>query len=70
MDMQMPEMTQPMVAATAPEIPAICRPTKVDVLTARGPGVICEMVIISVNTFGLTQPYLSTTCSCIAGIIA
>ena len=42
MDMKTPEMTQPMVATMAPAIPAICRPTKVDVLTARGPEVICE----------------------------
>ena len=37
---------QPSVATTAPGIPAIFIPTKVAELTAIGPGVICEMVII------------------------
>ena len=50
-DRQMPEMTQPRVARTAPGSPAIRTPTKVEVLTAKGPGVSCEIVIISVKIF-------------------
>ena len=33
-------ITQPKVATMAPHIPAICMPTKVEVFTAKGPGVI------------------------------
>ena len=45
-----PEITHPMVATTAPGIPATRIPTKEEVLTAIGPGVICEIVMISVNS--------------------
>lgn len=38
--MQIPEITHPKVAIIAPGIPAICIPTKVEVFTANGPGVI------------------------------
>ena len=48
--MRMPLMTQPKVATIAPGIPPIRNPTKVEPLTARGPGVIWEIVIMSVNS--------------------
>ena len=50
MDITNPEITHPKVAVIAPGIPAILIPTNVEVFTARGPGVICEIVIISVNS--------------------
>lgn len=50
MEIIKPEITQPKVAVIAPGIPAILIPTNVEVFTARGPGVICEIVIISVNS--------------------
>ena len=40
----------PNVATTAPSTPAILSPTKVAELTAIGPGVICDIVIRSVNS--------------------
>lgn len=43
-----PDRILPKVATIAPDIPAIRIPTKDAVLTAKGPGVICEIVIISV----------------------
>jgi|SRR5699024_224241 len=43
-----PDKILPTVAATAPKKPAIRIPTKEAVLTTKGPGVICEIVIISV----------------------
>lgn len=68
--MQMPGMTQPIVAQTAPGIPAIWIPTKVEVLTVKGPGVICEMVIMSAKVCSLSHPSCWTTCDWIIGIIA
>ena len=41
---------QPKVATAAPGIPAILMPTKVAEFTAIGPGVICEIVMRSVNS--------------------
>lgn len=52
----------PSVATAAPGIPAILIPTKVAELIAIGPGVICEIVIRSVNSFMLSQPCSATTC--------
>ena len=54
----------PIVAAIAPPVPAICRPTKVAELMAIGPGVICEIVIRSVNSVTDSQPLFSTTILC------
>ena len=59
--------TPPIVAIMAPRSPAICIPTKVAALIAIGPGVICEIVIISVNPVILNQPFCTTTCSSIRG---
>ena len=50
MEIIKPEITQPKVAVIAPSIPAILIPTNVEVFTARGPGVIYEIIIISVNS--------------------
>lgn len=61
-DINMPDIMQPSVATTAPEIPAMRMPTKVGAFTASGPGVICEMVTISVNSCAVSHPALSTTC--------
>lgn len=36
---------------------------KVDAFTARSPGVICEIVTISVNVCSVSQPYFLTSCS-------
>ena len=47
--------TEPMVAAMAPGIPAILMPTKVAELMMMGPGVICEMVMRSVNSAMVSQ---------------
>ena len=52
---------QPKVAATAPKTPAILIPTKVAEFTAMGPGVISAMVIRSVNSFIVSQPWPLTT---------
>ena len=41
---------QPIVATTDPKIPAILVPTNVAPFMAIGPGVICEIVIRSVNS--------------------
>ena len=46
---------QPIVAAMAPGILAILVPTKVAELIAIGPGVICDIVIKSVNSLKLSQ---------------
>ena len=53
----------PSVATNAPGIPAILIPTKVAELTAIGPGVICEMVIRSVNSLIVSHPCCVTICS-------
>ena len=45
-----PDRIHPIVAVTAPGMPAILSPVKVEVLTAKGPGVIWEIVMISVNS--------------------
>ena len=47
--------TKPIVAATAPPTPAILLPTKVAALIPIGPGVICEIVKISTNSFMLSH---------------
>ena len=52
----------PSVATTAPGIPAIFSPTKVAELTAIGPGVICDIVIRSVNSDIVSHPWSVTTC--------
>ena len=46
----------PTVATTAPGIPAIFSPTKVAEFTAMGPGVICDIVIRSVNSDMVSHP--------------
>ena len=43
-------VTQPMVATMAPGRPAMRVPTKVALLMAIGPGVICEIVTTSPNS--------------------
>ena len=60
----------PVVATTAPGIPAIFIPTKVAEFTAMGPGVICEIVIRSVNSDMVSHPWSVTTCPWISGIAA
>lgn len=50
-----PNRIHPNVATIAPNIPAMRIPTKVEVLTAKGPGVIWEIVIISVNSCKVSQ---------------
>lgn len=50
-----PQNIQPVVAANAPIISPTWSPTNVDVLTANSPGVICEIVMMSVNIFSLIQ---------------
>ena len=50
------------VATSAPGIPAIRIPTKVEEFTAMGPGVISAMVIRSVNSLMVSQPWPLTTC--------
>lgn len=50
-----PDKTQPNVATISPNIPAIRIPTKVEVLTAKGPGVIWDIVIISVSSCNESQ---------------
>ena len=55
-------VTQPMVAMMAPPNPAILMPTNVDELIAIGPGVICEIVTMSTNSFMDSQWFRSTTC--------
>ena len=52
----------PKVATKAPGIPAILIPTNVAELTAIGPGVICEIVIRSVNSDMLSHLCAVTTC--------
>lgn len=69
-EMTKPEKTQPKVAAKAPGIPAVLSPANVEVLTASGPGVIWEMVIISVNSRSVSQCLKSTTRALMAGITA
>ena len=61
---------QPKVATTAPAAPAIRRPTKVAEFTAMGPGVISAMVMRSVNSAMLSQPWLSTTWAWMRGMAA
>lgn len=55
MERMNPDKTQPNVATIAPNIPAIRIPTKVEVLTAKGPGVIWDIVIISVSSCNESQ---------------
>ena len=45
----------------APGSPAIWMPTKVAELMAIGPGVICEMVMMSINSCMVIHPCRSTT---------
>ena len=61
---------KPAVAATEPAMPAIFVPAKVAALMPTGPGVIWEMVKISMNSFMVSQWYLSTTAACIHGMEA
>ena len=61
---------QPKVATNAPGIPPILIPTKVAEFTAIGPGVICDMVIRSVNSSKVSQWYVSTTSLWMMGIAA
>lgn len=65
-----PDTVHPTVAVSAPAIPAACTPTKVEAFTASGPGVICEIVIISANTRAVIQPRRSTISCWIMGITA
>ena len=51
-------------------MPAMRMPTNVAEFMAIGPGVICDMVMTSVNSLMLSQPNLSTTCAWISGIAA
>ena len=60
----------PSVAISAPESPAIRMPTNVAELIAIGPGVISAIVIRSVNSRRVSQPYVSTACDWISGIAA
>ena len=53
----------PTVDTSAPGIPAILIPTNVAELIAIGPGVICDIVIRSVNSAILSQLWEETTCS-------
>ena len=62
--------TQPTVATSAPATPAMRMPTKVAELMAMGPGVICEMVMMSANSVMFSQPCRSTTCAWISGMAA
>ena len=50
----------PKVATILPITPLILYPTKVAELIATGPGVICEIPIISVNSVLLIQSFFST----------
>lgn len=65
-----PDIILPKVATIAPGKPAMRIPTKEAVLTTKGPGVIWEIVIISVYSCMVSQLFKITTCSCINGIIA
>lgn len=65
-----PEIILPRVATMAPGIPAIRIPTKEAVLTTRGPGVIWEIVIISVYSWIVSQAWELTTWCWIRGIMA
>ena len=60
----------PSVATSAPGMPAIWLPTKVAELMAMGPGVIWEMVIKSVKSSTVSQPYLSMTWAWMSGMAA
>ena len=53
--MKNPDKMLPIVATIAPGILAIRIPTKEAVLTTKGPGVICEIVIISVYSCNVSQ---------------
>ena len=48
-------VTKPMVAQIAPSMPAIFMPANVAALMPMGPGVICEMVNMSMNSERLSQ---------------
>lgn len=50
-----PVKTQPNVANTDPITPPIFKPTNVDKFIANGPGVICEIAIMLVNSLNLIQ---------------
>ena len=56
-------MIQPNVAINEPGIPATFVPTKVEAFKAIGPGVICEIVRISMYSVLDNQLFCSTTCS-------
>ena len=48
-------VTKPIVAQIAPPIPAIFMPEKVAAFIPIGPGVICEIVNMSMNSLKLSQ---------------
>ena len=62
--------THPSVATIAPGAPAIFCPTNVAALIAMGPGVICEIVMRSVNSSMLSQPCSETIWSWMSGSAA
>ena len=71
---RMPRMsdgkTKPAVAAMAPPMPATFMPAKVAALMPMGPGVICEIVKMSMNCASVSQPYSSTTAAWMSGMEA
>lgn len=69
-EMQTPAKMHPVVASTAPISPAVCSPTKVEALTAKGPGVIWEIARISVKAFWDIQEAFSTISCWISGMTA
>lgn len=60
----------PMVAAADPQNPPTLYPTKVAAFMAMGPGVICEMAIISRNWSTESQWWMSIISFLMRGIIA
>ena len=62
--------THPAVATSAPGSPPSCRPTNVAELMAMGPGVICEIVMISLNCSSVSQGCSSTTWCWMSGMAA
>ena len=65
-----PEIVQLIVAMTAPINPPIFKPTKLEELIASGPGVNCEIVIMSVYSLSVSQWYWLTSKSSIKVMIA
>ena len=61
---------KPAVAATAPQVPATVMPAKVAALMPMGPGVICEIVKMSMNCASVSQPRSSTTAAWMSGMEA